>query len=65
MIVAVIKADVDQCMGYGNCVLTADDYFEADGMVTIIQATVAEGDLARVEEAVASCPMGALSLSAE
>ena len=60
----VVRADLDTCMGYGNCVLGAEDYFdEQDGVVIVKRATVEQADLPRVEEAVASCPVMALSLT--
>ena len=50
-------------MGYGNCVLGAEDYFdEVDGLVRVLRAEVPDGDLPRVEEAVGACPVMALSL---
>ena len=60
---ATVSADLDTCMGYGNCVLGADDYFdEVDGMVRVLRTEVPDGDLPRVEEAVGACPVMALSL---
>jgi 3-phenylpropionate/trans-cinnamate dioxygenase ferredoxin reductase subunit len=60
---ATIAADTDTCMGYANCVLGADDYFdEVDGLVRVLRADVPDGDVPRVEEAVAACPVMALSL---
>lgn len=59
----VLEADLDRCMGYGNCVLGADDYLdEQDGVVIVRRDTVPDADRARVEEAVASCPVMALTL---
>jgi 3-phenylpropionate/trans-cinnamate dioxygenase ferredoxin reductase subunit len=63
--VLVVKADLDACMGYANCVMAAEEYFdlEAEGAVVTIRHTVIkDGDRARVEEAVRSCPVNALSL---
>ncbi|MFI7589317.1 ferredoxin [Spongisporangium articulatum] len=60
---ATVKADLDTCMGYGNCVLGAEDYFdEREGVVIVLQEQVADGDVPRVEEAVAACPVMALTL---
>ena len=60
---ASVRADLDTCMGYANCVLSADDYFdEADGLVRVLRVDVAVADLPRVEEAVGACPVMALSL---
>jgi ferredoxin len=59
-----VKADLGECMGYGNCVLNAEDYFdEEDGLVVIKRTEVDDADLPRVQEAVASCPVMALTLS--
>ena len=61
--VIVIKADLDACMGYGNCVLDAGDYLdEQDGTVIVRKSDVSPEDVGRVEEAIASCPVMALSL---
>jgi ferredoxin len=60
---ATVTADLKTCVGYANCVLSADDYFdENDGAVVVLRADVAPQDRARVEEAVASCPVKALTL---
>ena len=60
---ATIKADLDECMGYGNCVLGAEDYFdEVDGQVQLLKTEVEPGDEGRVEESIASCPVNVLSL---
>lgn len=59
-----VKADLTLCRGYGNCVMTAPEYFdlELNGEVKILRAEVAEADLAAVTESVRSCPVSALSL---
>jgi ferredoxin len=60
---AVVSADADVCMGYANCVIAAEDYFdEVDGLVRVLRSDVADGDLARVEAAVGVCPVMALTL---
>jgi 3-phenylpropionate/trans-cinnamate dioxygenase ferredoxin reductase subunit len=60
---AVVTADLDVCMGYANCVLSAGDYFdEAEGMVRVLRADVADEDLPRVADAVGACPVMALTL---
>jgi ferredoxin len=59
-----VKADLDECMGYGNCVLGAEDYFdEEDGLVVVKRTQVDDADLPRVQEAVAACPVMALTLT--
>lgn len=61
---AVVRADLDTCLGYANCVVGADDYFDVDddGVVVLLRVDVTESDHARVEEAVRSCPVSALKL---
>jgi ferredoxin len=60
----LVTADLKTCVGYANCVLGADDYFdESDGAVVVLRAQVAPEDRARVEEAAASCPVKALSVT--
>ena len=61
----VVKADLDICMGYANCVIAADDYFDLDeqgGVVTLHRTVVRDTDIERVEEAVRTCPVQALVL---
>lgn len=59
-----LRADLDLCDGYGNCVLEADDRFELndDGLVEILDEAVPDADRQRVELAIASCPVSALRL---
>jgi ferredoxin len=61
---AVVKADLEVCQGYANCVFGADDVFDIDdyGTVVVLQSTVAEADRKRVEEAARSCPVSALTV---
>lgn len=61
---AVVRADLDTCLGYANCVVAADDYFDVDddGAVVLLRVDVPESDRARVEEAVRSCPVSALKV---
>jgi ferredoxin len=61
-LVAVVKADLDACQGYANCVVGADDYFDIDddGVVVLLQSEVPDSDRGRVEEAARSCPVSAL-----
>ena len=58
----VVKADLDLCQGYANCVVGADDYFDIDdeGVVVLLKTEVEDPDRARVEEAARSCPVSAL-----
>jgi ferredoxin len=61
---AVVRADLSICQGYANCMVAAEDYFDMDdsGVVTLLRATVADADRARVEEAARSCPVSALTV---
>lgn len=61
---AVVKADLETCQGYANCVFGADDVFDIDdyGTVIVLKSTVAEADRKRVEEAARSCPVSALTV---
>lgn len=61
----VVRADLDSCEGYANCVVAAPDVFDVgdDGVVVLLQMTVGEEERDRVEEAVRSCPVAALSLA--
>ena len=44
--VAVVKADLEACQGYANCVVGADDYFDIDddGVVVLLKTEVPEGE---------------------
>ncbi len=55
---SVIKADVEVCQGYANCVVAAADVFDIGdtGTVVILDDTVAESDEARIVTAIRSCP---------
>ena len=59
-----LKVDRELCEGYANCVFQAPEIFDLgdDNIVIIQTADVAPADHSRVEEAVASCPVAALSL---
>ena len=65
--VVVVRADLDACQGYANCVVGADDYFDIDddGVVVLLRAEVADIDRGRVEEAARSCPVSALRVEDE
>ncbi len=64
---AVLRADLGVCQGYGNCVIAAEDYFDLDdgGVVVLLRTSVDTGDRGRVEQAVRSCPVSALAVDAE
>lgn len=61
---AVVKADLDVCQGYANCVMDASDYFDLDddGVVIVLRSDVPDSERARVEAAVNSCPVSALRM---
>jgi ferredoxin len=60
-----IIVDRAQCTGQGMCESIAADIFEVndDGELELKTATVPDGRLADVEEAVACCPNQALRLA--
>lgn len=60
-----IEADHDYCIGAGQCVLTAPDYFDlnANGKVSVVREDAARTDMERVNGAVLTCPAGALRVS--
>jgi ferredoxin len=59
-----VEADRDACISAGNCVMTADDFFDQDddGIVVVLQSDVSAADEAKVREAVTLCPASALRL---
>ena len=58
-----VQVDQDRCIGSGVCEHVAPTVFELDddGVLQVLQ--VEPDDLSAAEEAVRSCPSGALSLS--
>jgi ferredoxin len=62
-----IVADVDRCVGAGQCVLTDPDAFDQsdeDGTVVVLRDTPADDEARkRARVAVEICPSGALSLT--
>ncbi len=62
--VAVLKADFETCQGYANCVLTAPDVYDIDddGTVVLLKEEISDDERAKVDEAVNSCPVSALSI---
>ncbi|WP_375000863.1 ferredoxin [Aeromicrobium sp. CTD01-1L150] len=61
---ATVKADLELCQGYANCVVGADDVFDIDedGVVVILADQVAPEEVARVDAAAQSCPVSAVWL---
>jgi ferredoxin len=59
-----LRVDRDLCEGYANCVFQAPDIFDLgeDNIVVLQAADIGETDHERIAEAVASCPVAALSL---
>jgi ferredoxin len=66
-VVAVLKADFALCQGYANCVDAAPDVYDVDddGVVVLLRDHVPDQGRPRIEEAVRSCPMSALSIEDE
>ena len=60
-----INADLDKCEGFANCVMSAPDHFDLndESLVVVLQQDVDDADRADVEEAVRSCPAGAIWLT--
>jgi ferredoxin len=61
---STLKVDRGLCEGYANCVFQAEDVFDLgeDNIVSLLKAEISEADRVRIEEAVESCPVAALSL---
>jgi ferredoxin len=61
---SVLKVDRGLCEGYANCVFQAEDVFDLgeDNIVSLLKTEISEADRVRIEEAVESCPVAALSL---
>ncbi len=64
---AVVKADFEACQGYANCVMAAPSVYDIDddGTVVLLKAEISEEERSKVEEAVNSCPVSALSIEDE
>lgn len=59
-----IELNRSACIGNGMCCAVAPRYFELDqqGELTVLHDQVDDGDEAVVEDAAASCPVGAIIL---
>lgn len=59
-----IVLDENKCSSLGMCESVAPDYFEVgdDGALVVLNAQPPEDTRALMEEAVAACPTGALSI---
>jgi ferredoxin len=62
--VPVLKADVQACQGYGNCITGAPDAYDIDddGKVILLKREITEQERPRIEEAARSCPVSALTV---
>jgi ferredoxin len=64
----IVEADRELCTGSGMCVRIAPDVFDQDpveGLVVVLVADVAADASDRVQEAIAQCPVAALSLAGD
>ena len=61
-----MKVEVDRsaCQVIGTCEALAPDRFEVDASATLVvrRAEIADDELPAVQEVVASCPSGALTI---
>ena len=60
---ATIDVEVGKCIGAGNCADVAPRHFDQDpdtGLVVVVDETVSDGDLAKVQEAASLCPVAAI-----
>lgn len=59
-----IDVDLGACQGYANCMVNAGDVFDlgAEGKVVVLPVDLDTVERTQLEEAVASCPAGALRL---
>ncbi len=59
-----VLLDEAKCSSLGMCEAVAPEVFEVgdDGALLVLRPDVPEGDRALLEQAVAACPTGALSL---
>lgn len=60
-----IIIDRNKCIGAGNCVWGAEDYFDQDdldGKVVLVRDKVAVADADRVRNSLDTCPVSAIAL---
>jgi ferredoxin len=64
---SILRADRDACQGYANCVAGAPDTFDIDddGVVVLLKEHIPDQERPRIEEAVRSCPVSALTIEDE
>ena len=60
-----VRANVRICEGFANCLVAAPDLFDLDDddKVIILQGELDDAERARVDEAIRSCPVAALSIA--
>ena len=60
-----VRANVRICEGFANCVVAAPDLFDLDDddKVIVLEGNLDGGERARVEEAIRSCPVSALTIA--
>jgi ferredoxin len=57
-----IVVDEKLCIGCGACVDAADGYFKLEGDVSEVAKAYDEADRDLIDEKIAGCPTGAISL---
>lgn len=60
-----VTIDPAKCQGHGRCVIIAPKYFDIDdsGFGVVLTDEVGDADRADIDEAILSCPEGAITLS--
>ena len=62
----VLRADIEACQGFANCVMNAPDLFDIDDddVVVLLRVEIPDELRAHAEQAVNSCPVSALTIEA-
>jgi ferredoxin len=60
-----IRADVNLCQGYGNCIASAGELFDLSDtdVVEVLRPEVGEDERGRAVAAARSCPVSAITIS--
>jgi ferredoxin len=60
-----VKVDTTKCSGIGLCEMTAPTVYEVgdDGQSHVLKDEPSADELSAVQEAIANCPTGALSIA--
>ena len=60
-----VRANLKICEGFANCVVAAPDLFDLDDedKVIVLQADLDDAERSRVDEAIRSCPVAALTIA--